>query len=315
MNEQTVLEVKDLAKSYGGFRLGPINMALAPGYVYVIMGRNGSGKSTLFRLLTSLSHPQAGALAWFPDWERGGGNTGAPYTASHPADREIHEQREKRRQIAYMPDELDIPDESWSLAVWQDAVSVFYPEWDSALYRRLVERYGLDERKPLGKVSKGGRRLAALVIALAQNPKVLVLDEPSAGLDPFAWKLLLEDLSAFMAKGDRTILMATHIIEEIRRLGDYVLFLEDGKLHGPFEKDTLYDSWRTLWTERLPEDAASLPGVASVESGPPARLVSRSPRQTRGALEELGVRVTDELPLEWDELFWHVIRMKDKNMR
>lgn len=305
MSEQTVLKTEGLAKAYGGFRLGPVNIALEQGYVYVIMGRNGSGKSTLFRMLTAMVRPEQGTMEWFP--ER---SAGPPSSAG-----QVQLLRDIRRDVAYMPDELDIPDEGWSLREWKEAVHPFYPGWDDDCYRRLAARYGLDEGKPMKKASKGTRKLAAFVIAMAQAPRVLVLDEPSAGLDPFAWKMMLEDLAAFMSAGDRTILMATHIVEEIRRLGDYLLFLDNGKVHGPFEKDALAESWRTLWVSELPPAAEALPGVAAAEQGSAARLVSRSPQETRAALEKLGFAVTDERPLEWDELFWHVVRNKGKDVK
>lgn len=320
MNEETVLEVKDLAKAYGEFRLGPLSMTLEEGYVYVIMGRNGSGKTTLFRLLSAIVQPEKGTLEWFPAAAGpvNGAASGAQGEAAAgriTASTEVQTLREKRRRIAYTPDELDIPDMGWSLRDWRDAVCPFFPEWDDACYRRLVSRYGLDDRKPMRKSSKGTKKLAAFVIALSQAPRVLVLDEPSAGLDPFSWKLMLEDLSGYMSAGDRTILMATHIIEEIRRLGDYLLFLEKGEVHGPFEKDALSESWRTLWVNEIPPSAETLPGAAAVEKGTPHRLVTRSPGETREALEKLGIAVTDEHPLEWDELFWHVVRNKGKDMQ
>ncbi|MDF2939159.1 MAG: transporter ATP-binding protein, partial [Paenibacillaceae bacterium] len=296
-----------LVKVYGEFRLGPVSMTLEQGFVYVMMGRNGSGKTTLFRLLNAISQPEEGTMEWFPDTTASGVRDSTALG--------IAALRDKRCRIAYMPDELDIPDDGWSLREWRDIVSLFFPAWDEDCYRRLVARYSLNERKSMHKSSKGTKKLAAFVIALAQAPQVLILDEPSAGLDPFAWKMMLEDLSAFMSSGDRTILMATHIVEEIRRLGDYLLFLEDGKVHGPFEKDSLAESWRTLWINELPQAAEALPGVAAVEKGAAARVVSRSPQETRAALEKLGLTITDERPLDWDELFWHVVRNKDKTIR
>lgn len=319
MNEQTVLDVKDLAKTYGEFRLGPVNMKLEQGYVYMIMGRNGSGKTTLFRLLNAIAQPEKGVVQWFPSSagaeaaDAAGAQAGAP-AGRASASAEVQAHRELRQRIAYMPDELDIPDMGWSLREWRDVVSPFYPQWDDACYRRLVSRYGLDDRKPMRKSSKGIKKLAAFVIALSQGSRILVLDEPSAGLDPFSWKMMLEDLSGYMSAGDKTILMATHIIEEIRRLGDYLLFLEEGEVHGPFEKDTLSESWRTLWISDLPAAAEQLPGAAAVEKGTPHRLVTRSPAETRRALGKLGIAVTDERPLEWDELFWHVVRNKGKDI-
>jgi ABC-2 type transport system ATP-binding protein len=264
------------------------------------MGQNGSGKSTLFKLLTGMAQPEKGSVEWLGDGHVIG--SGMVATA------------QTRSKIAYVPDELDIPDMSWSLYAWKEFVSGLYPDWNGPKYRRLVERYNLDENKSMRRSSKGSRRKAALVIALSQEPQVLLVDEPSAGLDPFAWKMMLEDFAEFMASGDKTILMATHIMEEIRRLGDYICFVHEGQLFGPYEKDALMDSWRMLWVDGLPGTAHRLPGVVAVEQQLPVRLITNAPKETEAALEELGLAIVNQRALEWDELFWHVIRTKDRSI-
>jgi ABC-2 type transport system ATP-binding protein len=295
MSEETVLTIKNLEKSYHGFQLGPVNLTIESGYIYSIMGQNGSGKSTLFKLLNGIAQPDKGLIQWLNG-------------SFSPSGMKV------KQSVAYVPDELDIPDEGWSLHDWMKFVSALYPGWNGRKYRQLIERYGMDENKPMKKASKGTRRKAALIIALAQEPQILLLDEPSAGLDPFAWRMMMEDLSEFAAPGDRTIIMATHIMEEIRRLGDYVIFLQDGQMFGAYEKDALIDEWKMLWVDRLPSSANTLPGVVHVEGQLPVRLVTNSSLETEAALEELGIAVVDKKSLEIDELFWHVVRMKDKSL-
>lgn len=295
MSEDIVLTVSHLEKSYPDFQLGPANLQLMSGYVYAVMGENGSGKSTLFRLLNGIIQPQHGEIQWLD----GGYGT---------ADQEV------KLRVAYIPDELDIPDTGWSLAQWRDFVSFWYPDWNGRKYRQLVERYGLQESKPMNQSSKGMQRKAALVMALSQEPEVLLLDEPSAGLDPFAWRMMMEDLIEYMSSGKRTIMIATHIMEEIRRLGDYIFFLQAGRLLGPFEKDALNDNWRMLWINRLPGSASAIPGVVAVEDRLPVRLVTRAFAETEEALLSLGIEVADKRPLELDEIFWHLLRMKEENL-
>lgn len=295
MNGEKILTVRGLEKSYPDFQLGPVNLSLDSGYVYSIMGQNGSGKSTLFRLLNGLVQPEEGSAAWLE----------GAYEPSH---------FEVKRRVAYIPDELDIPEENWSLRQWKDFVSYWYPGWDGRKYRYLLERYSVRENKPLSKSSKGTRRKAALIIALSQDPEVLMLDEPSAGLDPFAWRMMMEDLTEYMSNGSRTIIMATHILEEIRRLGDYVFFVQDGQMYGPYEKDALHDEWKMLWVERLPASGHTIPGVVHVEGQLPVRLVTSHIGQTEEALESLGITVVEKRNLELDELFWHVVRNKDKSI-
>jgi ABC-2 type transport system ATP-binding protein len=295
MTDTAVLSIHGLEKSYQGFHLGPVSLEVEAGYVYTIMGPNGSGKSTLFRSLMGLIQPERGSIRWLED--RYG-----------PCDMEL------KRHIAYVPEELDIPDETWSLKMWRDFVSAWYPNWDHAKYRMLLERYGMDESVKLRSASKGMRRKAALILALAQDPLVLVLDEPSSGLDPFAWRLMMEDLSDFMAAGDRTILMATHILEEIKRLGDYVFFWQNGRVLGRFEKDELMDGWKMFWVDALPRDSGTVPGVVAVEPQLPVRLVSNSPRETERAFNELGISIQQTRSLELDEIFLHVARIKEKSL-
>lgn len=294
MNDGTVLTVRRLQKTYSGFQLGPVDMRLESGYVYAIMGPNGSGKSTLFRLLNGIIQPEQGSMEWLEP----------KYGAS---------EREVKRQVAYVPDELDIPDEGWTLSRWSAFVSAWYPGWNGRKYRELVKRYELDEHKPMRKASKGTRRKAALVTALAQEPRVLLLDEPSSGLDPFAWRMMMEDLAEFMSTGDRTIVLATHIMEEIRRLGDYVFFMHGGRMFGAYEKDELNDGWKVLWVDSLPNSAMNIPGVVAIENKLPLRLVTHSPEETERALDEMGISIVNQNSLELDELFWHVIRKNEKS--
>lgn len=295
MTDTAVLAVDNLEKSYQGFHLGPVSLELEAGYVYAVMGPNGSGKSTLFRSIMGQVQPEKGAIRWLE------GRYG-------PCDPEV------KRHIAYVPEEQDLPDESWNLRMWREFVSAWYPDWNQAKYRMLLHRYGLEENMRLRQASKGMRRKAALILALAQEPRVLLLDEPSSGLDPFAWRMMMEDLSDFMAQGDRTILMATHIQEEIRRLGDYVFFWQYGRLLGRYEKDELTDGWKMFWVETLPRDTASLPGVVAVESQLPVRLVSNAPLETEQAFRELGIPIQQTRSLEMDEIFGHVARMKEKSL-
>src|SRR5690606_32260593 len=112
-----------------------------------------------------------------------------------------------------------------------------YPGWDAKYYRRLLDRFGVDEKARLGKLSKGMRRKAELAVALAHRPELLLLDEPTSGLDPMSWKIWLEELQSYLADGDKTAMIATHITEEVRRLADYVLFLHRGRMLAYYEKD------------------------------------------------------------------------------
>jgi ABC-2 type transport system ATP-binding protein len=118
---------------------------------------------------------------------------------------------------------------------------------------------------------------------------------------------MLEDISRFMQDGDgRTVVFATHVMEEVRRIADYVVLLVDGEFLGLHEKDALLEGWKTLWVEREPEE--SVPGIVEVESGSPVRIVSDSPRESAGALFEEHIRIVRRGTLDLEEILSHLMR-------
>lgn len=277
-----------VTKSYGGFTLGPVHLTLEPGYVSAIVGPNGSGKTTLFRLLMGLSRPDDGEVRLL------GGRL--------PED-----EVEVKRKVGYVPERAVGHDDltAGELGLF---VSRWYPEWDEACYRRLVERFEVDPKTSYAKLSRGTQKRLSFAAALACRPKLLLLDEPTDGVDPIARRTMLDEISAFAddPAGGRAVLLATHDMEEVRRIADYVAFLAKGRFLGLHEKDSLLASWRAFWVEKVPH--GNLPGVTSAESGAPVRLVSDAPRETRAALEERGVGVLKSAPLELDEILTHLVR-------
>jgi ABC-2 type transport system ATP-binding protein len=192
-------------------------------------------------------------------------------------------------------------------------VSRFYPGWDQRLYEDLLADAAIEPEKSFGEFSTGTQRRITFALALATGSELLLLDEPTGGVDPFARRRILEGISRFMMDeryGDRTVLFATHVMEEVRRIADYVAFLVEGKLLGPFEKDALLEGWRTFWLEREPE--SEVPGQVEVESGNPCgslvRIVSDSPRETEEALCARNIRVVRSGALDLEEILSHLMR-------
>ena len=284
-----VISAEGLTKSYGEFTLGPIDLQIDPGYVVAVVGPNGSGKSTLFRMLMGLSQPDAGELSLFG--------------RRHP-----REEVEIKRRIGYVP-EVSTGHDDMSAAELGEFVSRWYPQWSRQTYGGLLERFEIPERQRFGKLSKGMQRRLAFALAAAREPELLLLDEPTDGVDPFARRAMLEEVSGFLqaeSGEERTVLFATHVMDEVRRIADYVVFLHGGRFLGFYEKDSLQDSWRSLWVERAPE--RHLPGLVSVEEGTPPRIVTDSPRKTRAALEERGVGVVRSGTVDLEEILEHLMR-------
>lgn len=286
-SEGPPIELRGVEKSYGGFRLGPVDLTVEPGYVVAVVGPNGSGKSTLFRLLMGLAHPDGGEVRLFggryPDDEAG-----------------------IKRRVGYVPERSVGHDEMTARHLGR-FVARWYPRWSEDRYETLLRRFEIDPEKRFDRLSKGMQRRLDFALALASGADLFLLDEPTAGVDPLARRAMLEEISHAVSDGERSVLFATHAVEEVRRVADYVAFLSKGRFLGLYEKDALLEGWRAFWVGEVP-DPGTLPGLVGLEGGGPARLVTDAPGALRGALEERGVEILRAAPLELDEILGHLAR-------
>ena len=289
-----IISLEGVEKSYGNFTLGPVNLEIEPGYVVAVVGPNGSGKSTLFRMLMNLSHPDAGSISLF-----GGG---------YP-ENEV----EIKQRIGYVPETAVGHDEMNAKSLGQ-FVSHWYPTWDRKLYDGILNRSEIEPGKKFRNLSKGMQRRLSFALAAATRADLLLLDEPTDGVDPFARREMLEEISTHVQDGEKTVLIATHVMEEVRRIADYVAFLVDGDFLGLFEKDALLEKWRAFWVDHAP--SGELPGVVEVETGSPTRLVTDSPEETENALASRNIRVLRGGTLDLEEILGYLmIRSRSENIR
>lgn len=288
MTETAVLTLKDVKKSYGHFELGPVDLDLEPGYVVAVVGPNGGGKSTLMGMLMNLIRPNSGELRLF----------GGTYPDDEVA---------IKRRVGYVP-ERPVGYDGMSANSLSEFFSRFYPKWDHRLYEDLLKRAGIDQGKRYDKLSRGAQRRLSFALALASGPDLLLLDEPTSGVDPLGCREMLEDISRFMEGGDKTVVFATHVMEEVRRSADYVLFLADGQFLGLYGKDKLLEEWRILWVDREPE--GDVPGLVEVEGGSPARIVCDSLQETGQALFAQDIRIVRSGVLDLEEVLSHLMRQK-----
>ncbi|WP_019635229.1 ATP-binding cassette domain-containing protein [Paenibacillus fonticola] len=229
MNEALALELKDIVKKRRRKTIGPINLQIPQGYIVALVGTNGSGKSTILHMLTRSLIPDEGEIKWFG--EKSAGDL----------------PQEIRSKMAYVS-ENPVAEENYQTA--EQAASFrahWYPSWDQKKFERLMTHFEVPRNERLSRMSKGERRKFEVAAALATSPKLLILDELSSGLDPFVWKDMLEELQESMMGEDVTIIMATHIVEEVKRLADYIVLVHQGKVLGMVEKDLLYGSCYEAW--------------------------------------------------------------------
>jgi len=289
---ENAIAIKGLCRKLDRLQLGPVDLELEAGYVVALVGPNGSGKSSLLRMLINTMAPDSGTI--------------------HLLGRELDaEDIALKQRIGYVPETAEWAQLGYAtIEDLRELYAYWYSGWNAEGYEALLARYELEPKLRLDHLSKGMQRKLAFVQALAYDPDILLMDEPTAGLDPFAWRMMLEDVTAFMERGRKTVLFATHILDEVRRIADYVVFFYEGKVLGCYEKDALLDGWKVFWIN-APQRAAGLPGVLEIEVKEGAavgKVVSAAPRATELALQQAGLTVTRTLGLELDEILSYLIR-------
>lgn len=284
------------------FALGPIQCDIPQGYVTAIIGTNGSGKSSFMRMLLGLEPIRSGEASVFGSRIVPGGD-----------------ERYKAR-VGFLAELPHAHENAMTADEKAKFASHWYPTWDWERYRRLMRQFECEGSIKLSKLSKGMRRKAELSVTLALDPELLLLDEPSSGLDPFAWRTMLGELQRYMESGERTLVIATHITEEVKRLADYILFLDRGRYLGLFEKDRLLDGWRTLLVQQAGGGSHNLesalrrtPGLQGLtEAGAGVyRLELDEPEQGEAYIRSNGFQVLASQRMELEDILSCLIRKEE----
>jgi ABC-2 type transport system ATP-binding protein len=220
-----------LSKRYGReSALEQVELRVPDGAVYVLVGVNGAGKSTLFKVLMNLERPDAGTAEVFGlDTARDGPQV--------------------RAQVGYVPERQDTPYRAMTCARLLRHAAAFYPEWDHAYAGHLVRALGVRPERRAGALSKGETRRLQLVLALAYRPPLLLLDEPTDGLDPVVRRRALALLAEHLADAPTTVVISTHHLNELESLADHVGVLRDGRLVAQMPREELQRTVRSYQLE------------------------------------------------------------------
>ena len=284
------IEFEDVIMTYPGFKLGPLNLDLAPGRVLGYIGPNGAGKTTTMHCLAGLVRPDQGTMKVF----------GRENNLHH---------RDWRFDIGYVGD-VHAFYEEWTAEENLNFLKKFYPNWSDSLVDNLVERFKLPLEKKAKKLSGGNRVKLSLVFALAHSPKLLLLDEPISGLDPVVRHEFLDTLFDILEDGERAIFYSTHILSDISRLADEFAFLVDGELVLHQEKDKLTESWRRISFRFEKNDVVLDSVVKHIREGEDHQVISTNYKKTLQQLREIGAQNIHDTRLSIDEIAVEI--MKDK---
>ena len=239
-----VIHTENLNLSYRGKQaLDNLSLRLVRGGVHAIVGANGAGKSTLFRVLLGFASADSGSAAVL----------GCDSRALSPA---------LRARIGFVNEEHTLP--TWmrvnELAAMQRRL---YPGWNQDRYRQVLSNFNVTDRQKIAELSRGERAGVSLALALAQGPELLILDEPTLGLDVVAKRAFLDALLQTSLDDGATVVYCSHQMEEIERVADNLVIMERGVLRHMSPPGDFCERV-ALWIADFPfrqPDAAHLPGV------------------------------------------------------
>ena len=242
----------DLHKRYGDqVALDGLDLTVAEGAVYVLVGPNGAGKTTTLRTLLDLARADRGTVTVF----------GRDSIADGAA---------VRASIGWVPDRHDLGFPDFTVGQLLHHHAAYFPGWDDAYAGRLVRDLETPLAARCGVLSKGQARRVQLVMALAHRPPLLLLDEPTDGLDPLVRDRVVGMLADHLAASPTTVLLSTHRVHEVEGLGDHLGVLRGGRLLAQIERDELSRRLvrvRGEVAEGWSESAAALPFPVVVRSG------------------------------------------------
>ena len=288
MSETMVLRCENLCKEYGGKRvLEEVTLQLEQGHIYGLIGRNGAGKTTLLSILTAQNPATSGTVTL----------NGAPVWENQSALDHLCFSREINPANTF-------GSAAYKVREYLRIARAYYPNWDEAYAKRLIDAFGLDVKKRIGKLSKGMLSMVTIVVALASRAEITILDEPVAGLDVVArekfYQLLLED----QTETGRAFVISTHIIEEAASLFEKVIILQEGRLRLMEDTDELVSRFWAV-SGRADEVDAACAGltVYHTDRMGRAKTVYVSTEPGRQIRDQLAGRAVDVAPLSLQQLF------------
>ncbi|MEO7690726.1 MAG: ABC transporter ATP-binding protein [Sphingomonas sp.] len=244
------IETHDLTKRFGGYEaVRALNLKVPAHQITGFLGNNGAGKSTTIKMLLGMTHPSSGSG-----------------TVLGKRIDDARQSREMRRHVAYVAEDKQL----YAYLTVEEMIRFtrsFYEDWRTDTEQRLLRQYRLPLDRKVKSLSKGMRTKLALLLALARQPELLILDEPSDALDPASIEELLQALVAAAGEGT-TVFFSSHQIGEVERIADRVCIVDQGRVVGDLDLDQLRENYRKIvasFSGEVPGDLFSNMDVEQVQ--------------------------------------------------
>ena len=223
---ENAIYVAGLYKQFSGFALQNVGFCVPKGSVVGFIGENGAGKSTTIKSILGLVNPDGGKIEVF--------GKAAPSLL-----------REDKNKIGAVLGETCLP-ENLNVKDIDGVMRHIFENWNSSVFFAYADRFSLPREKKVKEFSRGMRQKLSLAVALSHGAELLVLDEPTSGLDPVARDEILDILYDFMQDEEHSVLISSHIVSDLEKLCDYILFIHGGKVIFEEEKDSLREKYGVL---------------------------------------------------------------------
>ena len=283
-----VVDLERVTRRFGDkTALDDVSLTVPRGGVFGLIGGNGAGKTTLIKHILGMFRAQSGTVRVF---------------GLDPIDNPVG----TLGRIGYLSEDRDLPD--WMrVTELMSYTEAFYPDWDPAYAEELRAMFDLDPNARIKTLSRGQRARAGLLAALAHRPQLLILDEPSSGLDPVVRRDILSAIIRTIADEGRTVLFSSHLLDEVERVADRVAIIHHGRILLTAPLDQIKDTHRrvTLRFETPVAEPPSLVGALS-HDGRGAEwtyVCNGESGQLHRAAEALGATVVADAALSLDEIF------------
>ncbi|MCR8744481.1 ABC transporter ATP-binding protein [Romboutsia lituseburensis] len=222
----SAIEISNVTKTLNEFELNIENLNIEKGFITGFIGPNGSGKTTTIKLILNMIFKDSGSIKIF----------GKEYKSDDIDIKQI---------IGYVGDVSGYIPES-KIKDIKKGVSMFYKNWDEKVYQKYLEKFKLNENKRYKELSKGQQKKFELIMALSHHPKIIIMDEPTANLDPLVRNEFLEILQDHIEKEEATVFYSTHITSDLDKVSDYLVFIYNGKIMLKGEKDIILDNHKII---------------------------------------------------------------------
>ncbi|WP_184223330.1 ATP-binding cassette domain-containing protein [Granulicella aggregans] len=292
-----VIETIDLRKTYGKQQaVRGLSLSVEAGSVCAFLGQNGAGKSSTIKMLLGMIHPTSGSGS----------------ILGHRIDRE-RESLLIRQKVAFVAEDKRLYD-YMSVAQIIHFTKSFFPGWNHALEARLLEQFELPPDRKIRQLSKGMRTKLALLLGFARGCELLILDEPTEGLDPVAIEDVLQIVVSLAAQGT-TIFFSSHQIAEVEQVADHILMIDHGKLVLNASVDQVKEQYRhiqAVFPEPVEERDFRVPGIEKVriEGRTASFVASHNVDSIVEHVRMLHARTVDVLPISLKEIFLEKVKAR-----